>query len=376
MNSLAIQRWKDALAQRKDLGLLRELKTALAPIDFSSNDYLGLARNPILLERVEKTFRSLQIIQKLGSTGSRLISGHHPYFEETEEYIAKVHQAESALLFNTGYMANLAVFSTLPQKGDTVLYDELSHACIKDGIRLSLANRFPFLHNDLGSLEAKLKKATGQIFVAVESVYSMDGDFAPLKELVDLCEKYQAMLIVDEAHSTGIFGKNGAGLVCHWGLQDKVALRVHTYGKAMGSHGASVVGPKELKPYLINFARPFIYTTAVALHGIVSIREAYSFLETEGETLQKTLAKNITLFNQLTRELNHKIQSESAIHALLLDGNERTVQKAKAVQSQGFDVRPVLSPTVKKGSERLRICLHAYNSEEEIKKLSELLSQN
>ncbi len=375
MNHDLFQRWEDALRQRKDLGLYRELKATLAPVDFSSNDYLGLARSPILLERVERAFVSLQSKHKLGSTGSRLISGHHVCFEETEAAIAKIHLAESALLFNTGYMANLALFSTLPQKGDTVLYDELSHACIKDGIRLSLAARFPFLHNDLASLEAKLKKATGQAFVAVESVYSMDGDEAPLAQLVELCAQYEALLIVDEAHSTGIMGESGNGSVCAKGLQEKIPIRMHTYGKALGCHGAAVVGPKELKPYLINFARPFIYTTAMPLHGVVSIREAYAYLAEEGRSLQMKLHENIRSFNALLKDAPNKIGSESAIHALLFPGNEQTVQKAKFLQSKGFDVRPVLSPTVKKGSERLRICLHAYNSIEEIEHLCQAIGE-
>jgi 8-amino-7-oxononanoate synthase len=359
---------QNALESRRSEGLLRELRVVEDKIDFSSNDYLGLARNAELKAKVDEVYQSLTFTNKLGSTGSRLISGNSQSFEDLETFLADTHLAVSALLFNTGYMANLAVFSTLPQKGDTVLYDELSHACIKDGIRLSLAERFSFLHNDLHSLENKLKKAKGQVFVAVESVYSMDGDFAPLAELATLCEKYDAILIVDEAHSTGVFGGNGSGLVCELGLEKRIPIRIHTFGKAMGCHGAVVVGPKELRPYLINFARPFIYTTAMSLHSVVSIKESYRYLA-QNAGLQKSIAQNVKLFNSLISGPTIKIQSESAIQALLFSGNENARKKAADLQNQGFDVRPILSPTVKKGSERMRICLHTYNTETEIKEL-------
>ena len=359
---------KEALTSRSSEGLLRELRVVENKIDFSSNDYLGLARNIELRAKVDKVYQSLSFENKLGSTGSRLISGNSRYFEQLEFFLAKTHLAESALLFNTGYMANLAVFSALPQKGDTVLYDELVHACIKDGIRLSLAERFPFLHNDLHSLENKMKKAKGQIFVAVESVYSMDGDFAPLSELVALCEKYDAILIVDEAHSTGLFGENGSGLVCALGLEKRIPIRIHTFSKAMGCHGAVVVGLQELRPYLINFARPFIYTTAMSLHSLVSINESYIFLA-QNSDFQNIVVENIKLFNSLIPDSDIRIQSDSAIQAVLFSGNENARNKATFLQDKGFDVRPILSPTVKKGSERVRICLHAYNSKTEIREL-------
>lgn len=371
----AEERWQSALELRKSQGLYRDLKDNSHLVDFSSNDYLGLARNEELVARIEEKCRLARIRNKLGSTGSRLITGSHSYFKQTEEQIAAIHEAESALIFNSGYTANLGVFSALPQKGDTVLYDELSHASIKDGIRLGLADRFPFLHNDMDSLESKLRKANGQIFVAVESVYSMDGDFAPLKELVVLCQKYHAVLVVDEAHSTGIFGEAGAGLVCSLGLQEQIGVRVHTFGKAMGCHGAAVVGSKSLAPYLINFARPFIYTTSMSLHSVISISEAYHFLAKEGKQLQEGLRNNIQLLNQLLEATHSKITSESAIHAFLVPGNENVRRVASELQTGGFDLRPIVSPTVKKGAERLRICLHAYNTEAEIKTLCDLLGR-
>ena len=366
-------KWQKALERRKEENSYRELQIVKGLSDFSSNDYLGLANNAELQAHVTESYNSIQQSNKLGSTGSRLISGNNEHFEQTESFLAKIHNAESALLFNSGYMANLAVFSTLPQRGDTILFDELSHACIKDGLRLSLADHYPFLHNNLESLENKLKKAKGNVFVGVESVYSMDGDFAPLKELTSLCKKYGATLIVDEAHSTGVYGKNGAGLVCELGLENNIPVRIHTFGKAMGCHGAAVVGDKVLKDYLVNFARPFIFTTAMSLHSSVSIFESYQYLS-QNTDFQENIKNKIQKFNLLLGNNKNKIYSDSPIHALLFPGNNLVKQTAISLREKGFDIRPILSPTVKKGSERLRICLHTFNTDEEIESLCSLLN--
>lgn len=366
--------WKTALNKRIEENSLRGLKLTNGLIDFSSNDYLGLAQNAELQNAVSLAYENTLIKNKLGSTGSRLITGNNEYFEETEVNLAKVHNSDAALLFNTGYVANLAVFATLPQRGDTILYDELSHACIKDGIRLSQADRFSFLHNNLESLENKIKKSKGQIYIAVESIYSMDGDFSPLKELVEMSEKYNAILIVDEAHTTGIYGKNGAGLVCELGLESKVTIRIHTFGKAMGCHGAVVVGEQVLKDYLINFARPFIFTTAMSLHGVLSISESYKYLS-QNTHLQLTIKKSIQKFNSCIISEIVRVKSDSPIQALIIPGNDKVRSFSVQLQNQGFDIRPILSPTVRKGSERLRICLHTFNNDEEIEQLCKILKQ-
>ncbi|MBC7388379.1 MAG: 8-amino-7-oxononanoate synthase [Opitutaceae bacterium] len=365
-------RWQDALNKRNQEKSLRELKITNVLTDFSSNDYLGLARNTELHNSVKVVYDEATLKNKLGSTGSRLITGNNKYFEQIESYLAQVHQSEAALLFNSGYVANLGVFSTLPQRGDTILFDELSHACIKDGIRLSQADRFPFLHNNLESLEKKIKKAKGQVYIAVESVYSMDGDFAPLKELAALSNKYNAILIVDEAHSTGIFGKNGSGLVCELSLEDQIPIRIHTFGKAMGCHGAVVVGSQVLKDYLVNFARPFIFTTAMSLHSVLSIHEAYKFIS-QNHHLQCDIKNRVHKFNNLNSSSLSKAISHSPIQIIIIPGNEEVRKSAILLQNNGFDIRPILSPTVKKGSERLRICLHTFNSDEEIDKLCKSL---
>ncbi|MBL4674746.1 MAG: aminotransferase class I/II-fold pyridoxal phosphate-dependent enzyme, partial [Mucilaginibacter sp.] len=225
------------LEQRAAEGSLRTLKPENDLIDFCSNDYLGFAHSAELKVSIDKEIEIYKALN--GSTGSRLISGNLDYTEELEKHIAGFHNAEAGLLFNSGYDANVGLFSSLPQKGDTIIHDELIHASIIDGARLSNANRYSFKHNDLESLEAKLKVAKGNSYVAIESIYSMDGDEPPLQQIITLTEQYQANLIVDEAHAIGLYP---TGLVSQLGLQDKVFARVMTSGKAMGVHGAIVLG--------------------------------------------------------------------------------------------------------------------------------------
>lgn len=373
MSPLYVDKLAQKLAQRKAENSFRTLSVCEAETDFCSNDYLGLAQNEALFDAVENKVRALKINNKLGATGSRLISGNHDYFLQLEEFLAKIHQSTDALLFNSGYSANLAVLSTLPQKGDTIIYDELSHACIKDGARLSFADRFTFKHNDIEDLERKISKATGNIYVAIESVYSMDGDFAPLTAIAQLCHLHSACLVVDEAHSTGVWGVSGNGLVCDLGLETLVPIRIHTYGKAMGCHGACVISGPVIKQYLINFARSFIYTTAMPLHNLVAIALAYQFLQ-ENPDLQSSITHKIALFKALTKSIaDKKVDSSSAIQAIIIPGNSAVKAIANNIKSQGFDVRPILSPTVKAGAERLRICLHTYNTDQEITNLANLL---
>jgi len=208
------------LALRKTKGLLRQLPKENNLIDFCSNDYLGLARSKELADKVLSDLEKEQ--NAGGSTGSRLITGNSSFAEELEAFIAEYHKAEAGLLFNSGYDANLGLLSAVPNRNDTVVHDELVHASIRDGIRLGLTKSYAFRHNDLSHLETQLKRAENSIFVVVESVYSMDGDLAPLKEICFLCKKYAAQLIVDEAHATGVFGKKGEGRVVALNLQSPV----------------------------------------------------------------------------------------------------------------------------------------------------------
>ena len=361
------------LQKRKEENSFRKLTHRSRLVDFTSNDYLGLARSEELFNLIKKKAEGLS--HRNGATGSRLLSGNDQYTEEVEQNLASIFNAESALIFNSGYAANQAVLSSIPQKGDTILYDELAHACIRDGSRLSLASRFPFLHNNLNDLEDRLKRAQGNIFIAVESIYSMDGDQCPLKELIALADKYDATIILDEAHSTGVVGKNGAGLSVSQELEKKIPIRVYTFGKAMGVHGACVAGSKILIDYLINFARPFIFTTAPAPHSICSIDCSFEYLANHLK-LQQDLRDRINHFNDESDKLNlQKLSSNTQIQGIVIPGNERIKKVAEELQSIGFDLRPILSPTVAKGSERLRICLHTFNSPEEITQLIQQLSK-
>jgi 8-amino-7-oxononanoate synthase len=358
------------LSERKAQNLFRTLKSPSGLLDFCSNDYLGLARSKELTNLINNKLEKLNLPN--GATGSRLLSGNSVYTEEVEQKLSSIFKSESSLIFNSGYTANLAVLSSIPQKGDTILYDELAHACIKDGARLSLSNRYSFKHNNLEDLEQKLKKATGKKFIAVESVYSMDGDLCPLVELVKLAEKYDASIILDEAHSTGVCGVNGSGLATSLGLTSKIAIRVYTFGKGIGCHGACVAGDKNLIEYLINFARPFIYTTALPPHSIASIECAFDYLN-NNITLQDLLKKKISLFKTHLHPSINSIESKSSIQAIVIPGNEYARSVANNLQSKLFDVRPILSPTVPQGSERLRICLHTYNTDDEIISLTKAL---
>lgn len=358
---------KSKLDQRRDGGMLRRLVHVDGMVDFCSNDYLGYARNTEIFGKSELSG---------GSTGSRLLSGNTKYAEELEAFIANYHGAQSGLIYNSGYDANLGFFSCVPYRGDTILYDELSHASIRDGIRLNPAASFSFAHNDLSDLEEKLKRSTGNTYVAVESVYSMDGDFSPLKEIQTLCEKHCAGLVVDEAHATGVFGNGGKGRVVELGLEDRVFVRMHTFGKALGTHGAAVLGSAELRDFLINFSRPFIYSTALPETTLFSIKKAYDKMSLDSNSLLK-LRELIDVFKEKIKgaKYDHVLLSNSAIQGIIVGGNEATVALAKQVQNDGFDVRPILSPTVPKGSERLRISLHAFNTNEEIIGLVESLKK-
>jgi 8-amino-7-oxononanoate synthase len=352
------------LNERTENGLLRKLTNVSLLFDFSSNDYLGFARSVALKSLIEEQIQQIKPF-KNGSGGSRLLSGNHPYVEETEKFITNFHKAPAGLIFNSGYDANVGLLSSIPQRGDTIITDELIHASLIDGARLSYAERFKFKHNDLNDLEQKLKSAKGIIYVVVESVYSMDGDLAKLKEISKLCKKYEANLIVDEAHATGIFGIKGEGLVSLFGLENDVFARVITFGKAIGTHGAIILGSENLRNYLINFARSFIYTTAVPLHNIVAVNCAYQLLEKGNYQIEIT--QKIELYNSLIQELKlPRIQSNSAIQTILFKNNETTKNAAKSLQDKGFDVKAILSPTVAAGKERLRICLHSYNTDKEI----------
>jgi len=360
------------LGQREDQGLIRTLTSQGSGVDFFSNDYLGLARSEELSEAIGKQHRGLGI--QNGSTGSRLLGGNSPFTEKVEKNLSGIFKSDAALIFNSGYAANLSVLSAIPQRGDTILYDSLAHASLKDGARLSLAARHSFRHNDLADLEQKLKSSKGRKFIVVESIYSMDGDECPLKEMVQLTRQYDdAVLILDEAHSTGVTGPAGAGAAVEQNLHQHIDIRIYTFGKGMGVHGACVAGSQTLIRYLINFSRPFIYTTALSQHEVVSIQCAFDHLGAH-IGLQDALKKKIDLYMEGAGNLPNRTASRSAIQTILCPGNKRVRAAANALQQKGFDVRPILYPTVPEGTERLRICVHTFNRDDEIRSFTRSLN--
>jgi 8-amino-7-oxononanoate synthase len=359
------------LTERRTSGSYRTLKPENNLVDFCSNDYLGFARSSILKAKTDKELKKHASALN-GATGSRLISGNLNYTEDLEQIIAAFHNSEAGLLFNSGYDANVGLFSSLPQRGDTIITDELIHASIIDGARLSYANRYTFNHNNMESLEAKLRAAKGNCYVVVESVYSMDGDSPPFFEILALTEKYNAHLIVDEAHAVGLYKK---GLINHLNLENGVFARVVTFGKALGCHGAIILSSNSLREYLINFARSFIYTTAAPFHQLATIKMAYELLD-KSEVEIDLLKYKISLFKKLLRnnDLYPLLPSESTIQCILLKSNEKAKLIAAQLQSTGLDVRAILSPTVQQGAERVRICIHAFNTDEEIYLLTNTLN--
>ncbi len=355
------------LNEREKAGNLRRLTPSRAAVDFYSNDYLGLVTTGLLAELMHASPSRSNVT---GSTGSRLLSGNNSIAEALEHTIATFHKAEAALLFNSGYDANIGLLACIASRETTVLYDELCHASIIDGVRLSQCrHRYKFSHNDLNDLEQKLRKykVEGPVIVVVESIYSMDGDMAPLEELAKLCEINNAQLIADEAHATGVFGLSGEGLICALGLQDRVFARVHTFGKALGCHGAAVVGSNLLKQYLVNFARSFIYTTALPGHSLHAIHSAYQYLSSHSFN-NSTLHELIRYYRKCIAETNNSgwINSHSSIQAFVLGDNEKCKFIASKLQHAGLQVNPILHPTVPPGMERLRVCLHSFNKKEQV----------
>jgi len=371
---------QDKLEKRKDNNALRQLSASNNGIDFSSNDYLGFAKSESIFDATHQ-FLLDRNIKSNGVTGSRLLSGNHELYIETETYIAAFHRSESALIFNSGYDANIGFFSALPQKNDVILFDELCHASIRDGIRLSNAKSYKFTHNDYENLELLLlrfKASAATIYIATESVFSMDGDTPNFEVLISLAEKHNALLVVDEAHALGVFGQKGESYLQSLQLQDKIFARIVTFGKGLGCHGAAILGSVALKEYLINFARSFIYTTGLSPHAIATIFTAYQHLEKDNIAMPQ-LRENINFFNRQKQLLGLKplfVYSKSAIQCAIIPGNEKVKSVATILQNSGCDVRPILSPTVPEGQERLRFCLHSYNTEAEMIKVLEVLARS
>ena len=289
--------------------------------------------------------------------------------------LAEFHSAPATLVLNSGFDANYGLLSALPYKGDTIIYDELVHASIHDGMRNSKASSVMFGHNNLQQLEEKLSSAKGLKYVVVESVYSMDGDLASLREIAVLCRKYDAGLIVDEAHATGVFGPHGAGRIAELKLEKYCLARIHTFGKAIGAHGAAILCSDDLKNFLINYCRPFIFSTALPFHTLATIHCAYKLLQ-QVDGKREKLFHLIQTFKEhhQTKKGFELIESPSPIQSIIVKGNENIKQFTEKIRQHGLDVRPILYPTVARGKERIRICLHSFNTEEEVIKLADVIN--
>lgn len=357
------------LQQRIQNRSLRSLLVSKDRVDFSSNDYLGFAASASIFNKTHQ-FLVDRNIQQNGATGSRLLSGNHTLYQEVEAQLCQFHNAESALLFNSGYDANIGFFSAVPQRGDVIFYDEFIHASIRDGIGMSHAKSYKYKHNDLTDLQEKIQKIQQsntidqEIYVVTESVFSMDGDSPDIKALVALCKTSNIFLIIDEAHALGVFGENGQGMLHELQLENEVFARIYTFGKSLGCHGAAILGSETLKSYLVNFSRSLIYTTGLSPHSVATIKIAYDELATTTEI--QRLQQNIRVFQEATKNLDF-IHGSAAIHCCIFSGIENVKNAAKKLQEEGFEVKAIVSPTVPKGKERLRFCVHSYNTETEIK---------
>jgi len=350
----------DKLAKRKANGTFRKLSYLENYVDFYSNDYLGLARENELLN----TFS--------GSTGSRLISGNSTEAEKCEDFLAKHFRSEAALVFNSGYTANLGLLSSVPQRGDVILYDERIHASAKEGIRLSFAESFSFKHHDYNDLERQLKKLSNKlVYVVVEALYSMDGTMAHFRRLTQLCSEFQANLIVDEAHSAGVFGEEGRGVVAAMDLEDKVFARIVTFGKSYGIMGAVVLGSEKLREYLINFARSFIYTTAMPpeIYGIIHRNVGSETIENRLSNLHQ----NIAYFRSVFQHKSCISEINSPIQIIQIGEIEKTKTVSEFIIQKQIAVKPIFSPTVPEGQECLRICIHSFDKKSDIDQLVSIL---
>lgn len=345
--------FKKTLNQLESKNRLRTLKLPNG-IDLTSNDYLGMATHPTLKQAA---INALQGGIDIGSAGSRLLRGHTQSHADLEDFAANHFNSGGALYFSSGFQANYALLTTLPKRGDVVIYDSLVHASMRDGLKASDAKSFKFTHNDINSLETLLRKnhnKANKIWIAIETIYSMDGDIAPLDDIYTLAEQYGAYIIADEAHATGIYGTQGKGLC--WDVIQKNdyerLITLHTCGKAIGVAGGLICASKDIIDYLINTARPFIYTTAPMPLQALLVQKSLEILASEdGDTRR---AKLLTLCDEGQKLFGG---SGTQIIPVILGSDENALNTAAILQSKGYDVRAIRPPTVPENTARLRISL-------------------
>lgn len=361
-------RWQETLNELERQSRLRAFRLSDG-IDFTSNDYLGYATRPWPTDTALSTT----------GTASRLLRGHHPIWDEVETTLAAWHGADAVLMFGSGFTANEGLISTIIEPGDWVATDELNHACIAEGLRVCRPRKFVFRHNDVNHLADGLKAehekrhAGRELFIITESLFSMDGDRAPLAEMVELAERYSASLIVDEAHSTGCYGPHGAGIVDQLGLRDRVLATVHTGGKALATTGAYVCGSKLLKQFLVNKCRHLIFTTALPSTIGGWWKELLRVVPND-DARREALHESAAYLHQRLRTIGLKTLGDSYIVPVVMGTDEAAVQAARTLQHAGFDIRPIRPPSVPVGTARLRISVHADHARATLHHLADTLS--
>lgn len=365
------ERSLEALARR---GRRRAL-TSFSGADFTSNDYLGLASSAELKAAARG---ALDRDVPIGSGGSRLLRGNHREHEALESEASAFFGAESALFFGGGFIANLAVFSTLPQRGDVVVHDALIHASVHDGMRMGKAERAEARHNDAQAFEDAIKDwraagGTGTPWIAVESLYSMDGDKAPLDDLLAIASRHEGVLIIDEAHATGVLGPMGRGLGAHLEGRDNI-IALHTCGKALGAMGALLTGPQVMCDYLVNRSRPFIYATAPSPLMAAIVRAALIICRFDSVRRDK-LQSLVAYAGRTLAESCGVAASGSHIQPVIVGADERATRLAGAMQARGFDIRAVRPPTVPEGTARLRLSLTLNVDEAKVAEMAAALAE-
>ncbi len=369
---------REKLEARRREGNLRTLTNPGSGVDFYSNDYLGLARE-ILAEPESASFPD-------GSGGSRLISGNHPLYGTLEQKLCEVHRAQAALVYNSGYDANLGLLSAVARRVDYIFYDQSVHASIRDGLALSRARSYSYRHNSPEDLEkrvqAVLKKGIpkgSEVYVVTESVFSMEGDSPDLRALAAYCSKNGFRLILDEAHAVGVLGRDGGGAVVRDGLEQEVFARIVTFGKAVGRHGAAVLCDPSMRDYLINFSRSLIYSTALPPRTLSGILHGYALMTGDaGMQRRKELERNIDEFLRGAEAMGIRgrfLPASGAIQSCLVGDNHEADRLGRALNERGYLVKPIRYPTVPRGRECIRFCLHSFNTSGEIQEVLSILAE-
>ncbi|WP_096436846.1 8-amino-7-oxononanoate synthase [Alteribacter populi] len=373
------QRLNNRLAERKKQGLYRKLKTMnTAPgprvdingekqLVFSSNNYLGLANDQRLINAAKATLDEFGV----GSSGSRLTTGNSIWHERLEEKVAQFKQTEAALLFSNGYLANVGVLSSLPEKGDVILSDQLNHASIIDGCRLSKADTMIYNHVDMIDLEKKLKEERSyqRRFIVTDGVFSMDGNIAPLDKIMTLASRYGASVIVDDAHATGVLGKHGRGTSEYFGIKPDVIIG--TLSKAVGTEGGYVAGSKTLVDFLLNYARPFIFQTAISPASCAASSVAFDVIESSMNKRESLVSKVQYLKMNLQELGYHVIGGQGPIVPVIIGESQKAVSFADRLREKAIYAPAIRPPTVSPSESRIRLTLTSDHTDEEIDYLIE-----